>query len=70
MSTFNYRVTRQGDQFAIREVFYDDHGRVNGWTASPLSVSCSSVTDLRHELELYVLALDDSVVEIAESNDA
>jgi hypothetical protein len=32
--SWNYRITRNPDSsgFALREVFYDDDGRPNGWT--------------------------------------
>jgi len=70
MSSFNYRVMRHGDEFAIHEVFYDENGNVNGWSLDPLSVFSQSVEDLRHELGLYLLALDKPVIDFVPGNGA
>lgn len=42
MSGWNYRITREtfpdGEHmFAIREVYYDDDGKPNGWTKEPIA---------------------------------
>ena len=64
LTAIDYRVTREGDELAIREVFYDHHGKIQGWTHQRLSVSCSSVESLRHELQLYMQALDKPVIDV------
>lgn len=42
MSHWNYRFVKQlvGDEvlIALHEVYYDDDGQVNGWTAEPCTI--------------------------------
>jgi hypothetical protein len=51
------------DGYAIHEVFYRDDGSVDGWTAEPLSVTVDTIEGLRHELNLYLQALDKPALE-------
>ena len=63
--SFNYRVVRQGEEFAVHEVFYHEDGTVAGWT-DPLSVTAPTVDDLRFELEKYLRALELPVLQVEE----
>lgn len=38
-------------EFGIYEVYYDDNGKVVGWTESPVSPVCPSAEELLQELD-------------------
>lgn len=64
--TWNYRVGKNGSDFGIFEVFYDDDNRIQGWTEESLVPTCGSVDGLREELNLMMRALDAAVVDVGE----
>ena len=52
--TWNYRIMKrknsEGDyDFGIYEVYYDDNGKVKGWTEDSMTPVCSSSDDLKYE---------------------
>ncbi len=55
--SWNYRVVERAGEFAIHEVFYDDTGRVTGWTETPVFPRAESIEDLAAELERYSEAI-------------
>lgn len=54
---WNYRLTkmREGDEdvFAIREVYYDAEGNVNGWTENPVYPQGSSWVEFLNDMTRY-----------------
>jgi hypothetical protein len=39
-------------EFGIYEVYYDDNGKVNGWTEESMTPTCPSEEGLLHEIEI------------------
>jgi len=67
MGHWNYRIMkRKNDQghfdFGIYEVFYDDNGKVTGWTENSLTPLCDSEEDLKEELKIMVDAFTKEVL--------
>lgn len=60
--SWNYRVVEHAGEFAIHEVFYDDTGKVTGWTETPVYPRAESVEDLAQELARYAEALKKPVI--------
>lgn len=59
--SWNYRVCRdqgqrQGDyvSYSIREVYYDDDGKVLGWTATPATLLGDTPEEIKADLELIL----------------
>ena len=65
--TWNYRIGKNGSDFGIYEVFYDDDNRIQGWTAESLVPTCDSAEGLREELTLMMRALDADVIDVSEA---
>lgn len=67
--TWNYRVVRttQGDEewFAIYEVYYDDDGRPEARTEEPASPAGETLEELQEDLQWYLRALQEPVLEDA-----
>lgn len=63
MTTWNYRVMRNGDLFAIHEVYYDENGKVEGYTQNPVCPSGESLEELKGDIEYYLEALNKPVLE-------
>ena len=61
---WNYRVLERAGEFAIHEVFYDDDGKIAGWTETPVFPRAESLEDLALELERYAQAVDKPVIAV------
>lgn len=61
---WNYRVMFDGTEYSVREVYYDDGGFPNGWTANPIPPVGLTLSELHDTLELMKLALDKEVISI------
>jgi hypothetical protein len=52
--SWNYRVMRKtvdGEtSWGVHEVFYDDDGRVTGWTPEPVAVAGDSLEEIQQQL--------------------
>jgi hypothetical protein len=62
MGHWNYRVLKRdggrGDHvFSIFEVFYDDRGRIYGWSADPVAPNGGTLNDLQEDFKRYRHAL-------------
>lgn len=71
--TWNYRVIRKehesGDvTFQIHEVYYDDEGAIETWTANSVYPSGESLSELREDIEHFLAALDEPVLEECQEN--
>lgn len=49
---WNNRITKDKDGFAIREVFYNEKGKIEGWTEDALTGYFETKEDLIEDLEL------------------
>lgn len=72
MSYWNYRVFKTvhtlhdgstEEVFTIREAFYSDDDRVEGWTAEPCHPQGETLDEIRQDLEWMLKALDAPVLE-------
>lgn len=66
--TWNHRVFRSVDEhgevaFTIREVFYDDDGKVEGWTKDPIAAYGETLEGLRTELIRMLAATANPILE-------
>lgn len=52
--TWNYRLIRHDEHIALHEVFYDDGGKITGWTADAISF----VADLDEGAEGVISSLE------------
>jgi hypothetical protein len=62
--TWNYRVIRTDEAFAIHEVFYDSNGEINGWSADPIAPMGETQDELMKDLELIQRALTLPVLKV------
>jgi hypothetical protein len=63
--TWNYRVMRKDEQFAIHEVFYADDGSVQGYSEEPVFPRAASLELLAEELKRYAQAVEEPVLPYA-----
>ena len=66
--TWNYRIMKRRNEigeyeFAVYEVYYDEGGNLCGWTENPLTPTCLSEDDLRHELTIMMEAFKKETLE-------
>lgn len=61
--TWNYRVLKAGDQFAIHEVHYDDeNGRITGYSNLPAYPRGDTFEDLVDDIRRYESAIERPVL--------
>lgn len=57
--TWNYRVFKdEHGGYSIRDTFYGNKGRVEGWASEPVYPYGDTVEELRQDLKLMLEALD------------
>ncbi|MDP2345853.1 MAG: hypothetical protein Q8O67_33240 [Deltaproteobacteria bacterium] len=61
--SWNYRVMRRDDDFAIFSVYYDADGRCTGWSQTPAPFSADSVEGLSSELRRFAAAVQKPVLD-------
>ena len=61
--TWNYRVMKRGDQYAIYEVFYNEDGTVKGYSAEPVCPKAETPDDLAAEVVRYAAALSEPALD-------
>ncbi len=66
MSTWNYRVIEEDGVFVIHEVYYDDAGQPEYFTAEPVHPMGETLEELRGDLAYFQRALDLPVLKIEE----
>ncbi len=71
MDKWNYRILKRKIsesefEFGIYEVYYDENGRVKGYTENSLVPTCESTEGLLIELELMKHAFDLEVINYKE----
>ena len=69
MSHWNLRVIQEkrseedgGDEFSVREVFYNDDDSIFAYSESPVSVTAESVSDLREYVTWFLEAFEKPVL--------
>ena len=62
MSHWNYRVMLKDGQYAVHEVFYEDDGRISGYTEDPV-FPAESPEELAEEFERFRRALGEPVLD-------
>ena len=66
--TWNYRIIKRknsegGFEFGIYEVFFDENGKVSGYTQESLTPVCSSSEDLEYEMKVMMKAFKSDILE-------
>lgn len=66
--SWNYRVMKRKIsesefEFGIYEVYYDDNGRVKGYTENSMTPVVHTAEGLKYELEIMMKAFDKEVLE-------
>jgi hypothetical protein len=61
--SWNYRVMKRGERFAVYAVYYDEGGKIQGWTETAFSPEADSLEELRTTLELMLASLHKEIVE-------
>ena len=71
MSHWNHRLIRRGGPgedpwYRIHEVYYDDSGKISGWTIDPVEPFGETVEEIRQELEAMLRACGEPVLRLAD----
>lgn len=61
---WNYRVMFDGNEYSVREVYYDDGGFPRTWTVNAMPVVGLTLSEIHDTLELMKLALGKEVITI------
>lgn len=61
--TWNYRVMRRKEEFAIYEVYYDEDGNVCGYSEKPTFPRGETLEYLREEILRYLEALEEPILD-------
>lgn len=76
--SWNHRIIRHIEQrthmddgiyYAIHEVYYDEDGKVNGWTEEPIRIMEESLDDLKVTLQRLIESLDKPVIDYDTGHD-
>ena len=66
---WNYRIVRsypankEEAWYSIREVYYDNNGKVNGWTEDAIAPESNTIEGLLEILQLMLNCLDKPILE-------
>ncbi len=64
MSHWNYRVLKKDDLFAIHSVYYDEDGKIVGWSQQPDPVIDEDLDYLKTQLTLMLEATEKEVIDL------
>ena len=53
---------KKDGQLAVYSVYYDDRGKINGWSERPFSPEADSLEELRTTLNLMIDALEKEII--------
>jgi hypothetical protein len=56
--TWNYRVMKRAEHYAIYEVFYNEDGTIKGYSAEPVHPRGETPDELAEEVTRYAAALE------------
>jgi len=72
MVFWNYRIiktTQEGKvTYKIHEVYYDDNGKIKGWTTEPVLPCGENVDELREDIFYFLQALRQPIFELKEED--
>lgn len=72
VASWNYRIikTIESDEpiYRIYEVYYDDSGKIEGWTQEPVLPCGENVAELREDIHYFLEAFRLPVLEVREEN--
>lgn len=70
MTTWNYRIIKHDKSepayFAIHEVYYDEKGKIQGWTADPIEIAGDSKQEVLETLKHMIDDAKQSVLKESE----
>lgn len=74
MSHWNHRVFRQPDKlsgywYTIREVYYEDNGKIKNYSAEARGVGGENIKDIKETLEWMGNCLDKPIIELDEKGE-
>jgi hypothetical protein len=63
MGHWNYRIMKRKNEegefdYGIHEVYYDENGKVKGWTERSMTTTCDSEENLKFDLERMIKAFE------------
>ena len=64
MNHWNYRVLKKDDLFAIHSVYYDDEGKIVGWSQNPDPVIDEDIDYLKTQLTLMIEATEKEIIDL------
>lgn len=64
MNHWNYRVLKKDELFAIHSVYYDDEGKIVGWSQNPDPVIDEDIDSLKAQLTLMIEATEKEVIDL------
>ncbi len=73
MSYWNYRVIKEEfpehneDSYQIHEVYYDDDGKIEGWTQSPVAPCGYTFEELREDIRYQLIAFRKPILKMNEA---
>lgn len=59
---WNYRIIFQGGSYNIHEVYYDNDGKIEGWTENAVGISGETIKELKSDFKYYSSALKKPVL--------
>jgi len=72
MASWNYRIIKTigyGEPiYRIHEVYYDDNGKIEGWTKEPVLPYGENVDELREDIYYFLQAFRQPILELKEEN--
>ncbi len=72
MSSWNYRIIKiigSGEPiYRIHEVYYDNNGKIEGWTKEPVLPYGENVDELREDIYYFLQAFRQPILELKEEN--
>lgn len=73
MAYWNYRIIKTIEQgqplYRIHEVYYNDNGKIEGWTEEPMLPYGESLDELREDIHYFLQAFREPILKLEERND-
>lgn len=78
MSHWNYRVHKKifrypsgepEEYYSIHEAYYNDEGKLDGWTEKSISPGGSTLEELKNDLEMMLEALNKEIIDWEKMNE-
>ncbi len=62
--TWNYRITKIDGFYSIREVYYDEEGKIESWTEDSVGIGGEFLEELKSDFEYYKKAFEKEVIDL------